>query len=61
MAESGRVALRDDQEWSGGPPGCTEVVERPSKCLGVVERQSRMSDKGWDALPDVRELSVGLP
>ena len=37
------------------------MVGRPSRCLEVVERLSRMSDKGREALPNVRELSVGLP
>ena len=44
----------DVREWSGGPPGCLEVVGRPS----------RMFESGRLALPDVREwsgVSSGCP
>ena len=47
MNGSGREALRDVREWSGGPLGC----------LGVVEKPSRMSGSGQDALSDDREWS----
>ena len=36
MFGSGREALLDIREWSGGPPGCP----------GVVGRSSRMSGSG---------------
>ena len=45
MTGSGRESLTDVREWSGGPPGC----------LGVVERPSRMSGSGRKALPDIWE------
>ena len=47
----GRLALLDVREWSGGIPGCTGVVERPS----------RMSVSGSEDLTDVRVWSVGPP
>ena len=43
MSMSGWEALSDIHEWSGGPPGCSGVVGRPS----------RMSGSGLEALPDV--------
>ena len=42
MIRSGREALLDVREWSGGPPGCPGVVGRPS----------RMTESGREALPD---------
>ena len=45
MSESGRDALPNVWEWSGGPP----------RCPGVVERISRMSRSGRETLPNVRE------
>ena len=45
MSESGREALKDVQEWSGGSP----------KCLGVVGRPSQICGSGREALPEVRE------
>ena len=45
MPGSGREALWDGRQWSGGPLGCPGVVERPS----------RMSGSGREALPDGRE------
>ena len=44
MSGSGREALLDVLEWSGGPHGCPLVVGSPS----------RMSGNGRDDLPDVR-------
>ena len=44
MSGSGREALTDIREMSGGPPRCPEVFES----------HSRMSGSGWEALPDVR-------
>ena len=46
MSGSGREALGDLREWSGGPP----------KCPGVVERLTEIYGSGREALPDVREL-----
>ena len=51
MSGRGREALPDVWQWSGGPP----------KCPGVVERPSRMSGSGQDTLPDVPELSGDPP
>ena len=45
MSGSGPEALLDDREWSVGPPGCSEVVGRPSW----------MSGSGWEDFPDIRE------
>ena len=45
MYGSGREALPDDREGSGGPPRCPVVDWRPSK----------MSGSSREALPDVRE------
>ena len=47
MSMSGREALKDVREWSGGPRGCPGVIGRPS----------RLSGSDWDALPNVRESS----
>ena len=47
---SGRKALPDNREGSGGTPGCPGVVGRPSW----------MSESGREALPDIREWS-GVP
>ena len=44
MSGSGREALQDVMEWSGGHPGCPGVVGRPS----------RMSDSCRESLPYVR-------
>ena len=45
MSGSGREALPESQEWSGGPPGCLVMVERPFQ----------MSDSGRKVIPEVRE------
>ena len=49
MSGSGREALTDVREWSGGP----------NRCPGVVRRPFRMSGSGREALQDVREWSGG--
>ena len=36
MPKSGRQALKDVREWSGGPPGYPGVVWRPSRMSGSV-------------------------
>ena len=46
MSVSGREALPDVQEWSGGPFGCPGG---PPGCPGVVGRLSRMSRSGQEA------------
>ena len=51
MSGSGREALPDVLEWSGGLPGSLRVVGMPS----------RMSGSGREALPEVRQLSGGPP
>ena len=45
MSGSGREALPDFWEWSGFPPGCQGVVERPYRMFG----------SGPDTLPDVQK------
>ena len=71
MSGSGQTTLPDVREWSGDHPRCPGVVGRTAGCPGVVEvpygysgvvgRPSRMSESGWNALPDVREWSGGPP
>ena len=38
MSGSGRVALRDIREWSGGPLGCPGVVGRPYGMFGSIRK-----------------------
>ena len=45
MSGGGQEILPDVWEWSGDPPGCPGVVDRPS----------RMSGSGREAIADVRE------
>ena len=64
MSGSGRDALPDDREWSGGlgdirecsqsPPECPRVVELPPGCPRVVGRPSQMSGSGRESIQDVR-------
>ena len=42
-------------------PDVQLLSEGPLKCPRVIGRSSRMSGSGWEALPDVREWSGGLP
>ena len=49
MFGSGREALPNVQEWSGGP----------SRCPGMVGRPSRMSRSSPETLPNVREWLGG--
>ena len=51
MSGSGREALPDGLEWSGGHPGCPGVFWRPSI----------MPDSGREFLPNVREWLGGPP
>ena len=51
MFGSGRKAIPNVREWSGGPPGCLRVIGSPSQ----------MSESGWEALLDVREWSKVYP
>ena len=51
MSGSGREALPNIREWSGGPPGCPGVVGKPS----------RMSAIGWEPYIEVRDCSGDPP
>ena len=51
MSGRGLEALPDVREGSGGPPGCPEVIGRPSQ----------MSRRGREALLDIWEWSGDLP
>ena len=63
MTGSVWLALSIVREWTGGPPGCSGLVGRPSRMFEVVggpyrypevvERPSRMSESGRETLPDV--------
>ena len=71
MSGSGRKALTNVREWSGGPPNFWEWLGTPPGSLGVVGNPSRMSGSGGShsrmsgsgraALPDVREWLRGPP
>ena len=56
MSESGREALPDVLEWSGGPPEVREWLGGPTVCSVVVMRPYRMSWSGPEALQDFREV-----
>ena len=43
MSETGRKAISNVREWSGGPPGFPGAVGGPHGCPRVVEWPSRMS------------------
>ena len=58
MCVSGREALPDVREWSGGPFGCPGGSP---ECPEVVGRPSRISGSGREALPDVWEWLEGPP
>ena len=51
MSRSGREALPNVREWSGGPPGCPGLVGRPNW----------MSVSGLEANAEVWEWSGGHP
>ena len=34
MSASCQKAIPDVREWSGGPPGCPSVIERPTRMFG---------------------------
>ena len=53
MSSSGRLALPDVREGSGGPSGCPAVVGRPSRLSVSGERPFRMTESGQDSLLDV--------
>ena len=75
MSRSGPEALLDVWEWSGGTPGCSEVIGRPFRmcgmpigifgrprgCPGVVRRPSLMSGSGQESLPHDRGGREFLP
>ena len=44
--------------WSGGPPGCPEVVWTPYR-MSRSGREAHLD--GWEALPDVRKWSGDPP
>ena len=56
MSGSGRVAFPKVREWSGGPLGCSGVVERPSRMSRVVGKALPYC---CEALPDTCEWSGG--
>ena len=58
MSGSRLEALPDVQEWSGGPPGCPGVVDKPSRKSGSGREASRISGSCRQTLPDVREWST---
>ena len=55
MSGSGWESLPDVRKLSGGPPGCSCVVRRPSQMSESSQELSQMSVSGPDALQDVRE------
>ena len=62
MSGSGQEAIPNVREWSEGPPGYSGVVQRPSRISGSgrkaipnVRRPSRMFDRVFRPLPDIRE------
>ena len=66
MSGSGRKALPDVWEWSGGLTGCPLVVVSGPEALPVVREwsgevgmHSLMSGSGREALPDLRDRSGG--
>ena len=61
MSGSGRKAILNVREWSGGYPGCPGVVGSLPGCPGVVGRHTRISGSGRVALSDVREWLEVLP
>ena len=52
MSGSGRKALPDIREWSGGPPGFPRVVGKTSREIG---RPFQMFGSGQETFPYVRE------
>ena len=59
MSESGREALPDVREWSGGSGDLREVSAGPTGCPGELWRPSHMYGSGREALPDVQKSSRG--
>ena len=51
-------SLPNVRELSGGPPGCSGVVGRPSRLFGSG-RETLLNVR--DAHPDIREWSEGPP
>ena len=66
---SGRKALTNVRELSGGISECPGVIERPSWMIGsgretlpnVRKALMDIQEKGWMALPEVREWSADTP
>ena len=61
MFGSGREALPDVREWSGGPREFTGVVGRPTRITSSGRRPSRISRSGWKTHQDVQEWSECPP
>ena len=59
MSGSGREALPDVREWSGGTPGCPGIIDRPSRMSGSGRSPSRTSGSSRETLGDVWEWSGG--
>ena len=57
-ARNGREAIFESREWSGGPPGGTGVVEKPSRIAGSGREYLL---KGREDLSVSREGSGGPP
>ena len=52
---SAREALPDVQEWSEGPPGGPEVLERPSRRSRSGRKACWSSGSSREALPEIQE------
>ena len=50
MSGCGREALQGVREWSGGLPGCSGVVGRPSRMTGSG-REAILDDREWSGDP----------
>ena len=61
MSWSGREALPNVWELSGGPHGCPGVVKRPSWMSWSGRETLLVVREWWEALPYVRELSGDPP
>ena len=61
MSRSGRVALGDARECSGGPPGSLRVVGSPYRLSGSDRDALGDVGSGREALPEVWEWSGGPP
>ena len=55
MSGSGREALTNVRELSGGHLDDREWSVGPLGCPGVNRKHSQMTESGWESIPDVRE------